>query len=157
MIMDRSYSIRVIIVIVLLIAASTDYLDGYFARRFNKVSELGKIIDPLADKALIGVIVLLLYIKGEISDFFITITLGRDILIFLGGMYVSIKVGKVIPSDMIGKITVTVIGFFLLSVILKLEIYQNATYVILEYLSIALIFISFINYTVRGIKLLRIN
>jgi CDP-diacylglycerol--glycerol-3-phosphate 3-phosphatidyltransferase len=157
MIMDRSYSIRVIIVIVLLIAASTDYLDGYFARRFNKVSELGKIIDPLADKALIGVIVLLLYIKGEISDFFITITLGRDILIFLGGMYVSIKVGKVIPSDMIGKITVTVIGFFLLSVILKLEIYQNATYVILEYLSIALIFISFINYTVRGIKILRIN
>ncbi len=157
MVMDRSYSIRVITVIVLLIAASTDYLDGYFARRFNKVSELGKIIDPLADKALVGVIVLFLYIKGEISDFYIMITLGRDLLIFLGGMYISFKVGKVIPSDMIGKITVTVIGFFLLSVILKLEQYQNATFLFFEYGSITLIFISFINYTVRGIKILRTN
>jgi len=156
-IMDSSYSLRVLTVIVLLIAASTDYLDGFLARKYNQVSEFGKIIDPLADKVLIGVAVLMLYLKGELSGFYISIVMGRDLLIFIGGIYVSMKAGRVIPSDMVGKITVTIIGFFLLAVILKLEHYQNTIYLIFEYSSIALVFISFINYTFRGIKILRTN
>jgi len=156
-VMDSSYLLRVLTVIVLLIAASTDYLDGYLARKYDQVSEFGKIIDPLADKVLIGVAVLMLYIKGELAGFYILIVLGRDLLIFIGGIYVSMKAGRVIPSDMVGKITVTIIGFFLLAVILKLELYQNTIYLIFEYSSIALVFISFINYTLRGIKILRTN
>ena len=46
--------------------AITDMLDGYLARKFNEVTELGKIIDPLADKIAIGVIILKLYLIGII-------------------------------------------------------------------------------------------
>jgi Phosphatidylglycerophosphate synthase len=54
----------------MLFAASTDMLDGYLARKLNQVTEVGKIIDPLADKAAMALIVIKLYLIGEISGFF---------------------------------------------------------------------------------------
>ncbi|MCK7524307.1 MAG: CDP-alcohol phosphatidyltransferase family protein [Ignavibacteriales bacterium] len=50
-------------------AATTDMLDGYLARKLNQVTEVGKIIDPLADKAAMAVIVVKLFLIGEISTF----------------------------------------------------------------------------------------
>lgn len=44
---------RWIAAILFIVAASTDKLDGYLARRYNQVTELGKLIDPIADKLLI--------------------------------------------------------------------------------------------------------
>ena len=42
----------------------TDLLDGYLARRLDEVSELGKIIDPVADKIAIGAIAILMFFNG---------------------------------------------------------------------------------------------
>ncbi len=154
---DGSYSTRIIIVLVLLVATLTDYLDGYFARKNNEISELGKIIDPLADKVLIGVTIVMLYIAGELTDFYLAIVLGRDILIFVGGIFVSLKVGRVIPSDMIGKITVAFIGLFLLAIILKLSLYASLVFQVLYYANVILIFASFLNYSFRAFKIIRTN
>jgi len=54
-------SIRYYIVMLCLIAYLSDILDGFIARKTNQISELGKIIDPLADKILVGGIVLNLF------------------------------------------------------------------------------------------------
>ena len=89
----------------------TDVLDGYLARKLNQVTEVGKIIDPLADKAAMAVIVVKLFSIGEISAFFFLLIIIRDLLIFIGGIYVSKKLGRVLPSNKLGKLTVLFIGF----------------------------------------------
>ncbi|HEY4612249.1 MAG TPA: CDP-alcohol phosphatidyltransferase family protein, partial [Bacteroidota bacterium] len=51
---------------IIVVAIFTDVLDGYFARRLHQVSELGKIIDPLADKVAAAVVTFVLAWIGEI-------------------------------------------------------------------------------------------
>lgn len=106
-------------VLIMLVAVITDALDGYFARKFNEISELGKIIDPLADKVSVGVVVVMLVIFGDIPLWFAVVTLVRDVIIFSGGMYIKAKTGIVLPSTMSGKVTVTFIALYLILSILQ--------------------------------------
>lgn len=144
------YHYRVIAVVLLLLTASTDFFDGYFARKLGQITELGKIIDPLADKICLGAIVLRLFLIGEISPFFFYIIITRDLLIFFGGLYVTKKIGKVLPSNMLGKITVTFISIFILAKLLMADVYAVWLNDILYYGSIALIVGSFIGYLIRA-------
>ena len=100
----------------------SDVLDGFLARKLNQVSELGKIIDPLADKICIVTIIVILFITDQISTLFFAVIVLRDLIIFLGGIYVSKKIDKVLPSNLLGKITVFSIGLYILAVIANLEI-----------------------------------
>jgi CDP-diacylglycerol--glycerol-3-phosphate 3-phosphatidyltransferase len=66
----------------LFIAASiTDWFDGYFARRFKAISNLGKFMDPIADKILVATVMILLLPTGRIDPIVVIILLVRDILI----------------------------------------------------------------------------
>lgn len=99
------------------LAYVSDILDGYLARKFNEISELGKIIDPLADKLFVLAIVIQLYIYGEVSAFYFWVIILRDMVIFIGGIIVSNIIGKVLPSNLLGKITVFSIGVFFIAVV----------------------------------------
>jgi len=145
----QSQSIRYILFSLCLFAAATDLLDGYLARKLNQVTEVGKIIDPLADKAAMALIVIKLYFIGEISDFYFYSILLRDILIFIGGIYVSNKLGKVLPSNKLGKITVLNIGTVILLILIGFS-REHFIFKLLYDLSIILIFISFIAYFIRA-------
>ena len=82
-----------------LLAVTTDALDGYFARLFHQESELGKVIDPLADKIGVGIVVVLLLIFGDIPLWFALLVLCRDIIIFFGGLYIRKRTGMILPSS----------------------------------------------------------
>ena len=111
---------------------------------------MGKIIDPLADKAAMALIVIKLYFIGEISDFLFYSIILRDMLIFIGGIYVSKKLGKVLPSNKLGKITVLNIGTVILLILIGFS-RNHFIYKLLYDLSIILIFISFfIAYFIRA-------
>jgi len=139
-----------------IIAAITDILDGYLARKLNQVTEFGKVIDPLADKVLIVFVVLNLFLLGEIPDYYFYIIVARDALILIGGLIVSNKLGKVLPSDYIGKATVLAISFVLLAILLNVD-KQSIPYQILYYSSILLIFVSLLNYIIKAVKALSNN
>ena len=47
-----------------LLAILTDNLDGYFARKYNQITELGKIIDPIADKTIICTVAIIFFLKA---------------------------------------------------------------------------------------------
>jgi phosphatidylglycerophosphate synthase len=77
--------------------------------------------------------------------------LARDILILIGGLIVSKKLGKVLPSDYIGKATVLSISFVLLAILLNVD-RQSIFYLIIYYVSILLIFVSLFNYIIKAVK-----
>lgn len=132
-----------------LFAAFTDILDGYLARKFNEVTEFGKVIDPLADKIAMAAVVIKLYLIGQIPPLYFFLIIGRDVLIFLGGIIVSRKIGRVLPSNKLGKIAVLNIGIVLL---LMLSGFNRVSmvYLIFYYSSIILIFASFAGYIIRA-------
>lgn len=144
---------RLILFSVCIFAALTDILDGYLARKYNQVTEFGKIIDPLADKVAVAAIIIKLFLLGEIPPYYFIMIIARDILIFLGGMFVAQKIGKVLPSNVLGKITVITIGIVILLVVLGIP-KDSLVYLSLYGLSIILIFVSFIGYIIRAMEFL---
>ena len=72
---------RWIALAVFLIAAGTDWLDGYLARRLNQVTDLGKFLDPLVDKLLVLAPLLMLIQLGQIPAWAVFLILGRELAI----------------------------------------------------------------------------
>ncbi len=145
---------RLWIMILIAIGFISDLLDGYLARKLNEVSELGKVIDPLADKICVVAIIILFYFTGKISTFYFAVIVLRDIIIFFGGIIVSKKIGKVLPSNLLGKITVFTIGLFIISIVVNLEIYSPFIYDFIYYASIVLSFASVAGYALRAYEII---
>jgi len=143
-----------VIVLLVFVGAISDYLDGYLARKLNQISEVGKMLDPLADKVCIGVITIKLFLIGYISPLFFCMILGRDLLIFLGGIYLSSRLKKVIPSNMLGKISVSFIALILLLVTLQVN-QENFWFQSVYILTLGLIIISFVAYAIRAMEILK--
>jgi CDP-diacylglycerol---glycerol-3-phosphate 3-phosphatidyltransferase len=66
---------------IFLVAASTDWVDGYLARKLNQITELGKFLDPLVDKLLVLGPLLLLIELGQIPAWSVFLILGRELAI----------------------------------------------------------------------------
>jgi len=147
---------RILTFILCLVAALTDYLDGYIARKRNEITEIGKIIDPIADKILIAVLAIKLYEIGELSGYFLLIIVLRDVIIVIAAFLISLKLKKILPSNLLGKITTTVIGFVFLAVITGLN-KQSIIFIFIYYGSILLIYASLLAYIIRAIEFLRKN
>jgi len=82
------------------IAAILDGVDGYIARRYNQISELGKILDPLADKLLLVSAVVMLSFDNtphlrQVPLWLTGTIIGRDFLILIGMVVIHLTVGKV--------------------------------------------------------------
>ncbi len=76
-------------VAVFMVAAATDYLDGYLARRWGVVSSFGKLADPIADKALVlGALVVLVLVDG-IPWWPVAIIAAREIWVTVGRLLVA--------------------------------------------------------------------
>jgi len=145
---------RVVVLSLFFLAYLSDLLDGYLARKYNEISELGKIIDPLADKVFIIAIVFQLFLSDEITPVYFWIIISRDILILIGGVFVTNITGKVLPSNLLGKITVSSIGIFLIAVVAGAR-EVSWLYNLLQYLSIFLSFASILGYALRGYETIK--
>jgi len=88
--------------ILFMIAALTDFLDGYIARSQNLVTDFGKVMDAIADKVLVNGILILLAYDGFISIAIPVIIITRDIFVDSFKM-ASGKKGKVVAASKLGK------------------------------------------------------
>ena len=90
--------------IVLFIAASlTDIVDGQIARRRNQVSDLGKFLDPIADKLLVSAALIVLVEKHLAPSWAVVVIIGREFII-TGLRSIAVTEGIVIQAQMLGKI-----------------------------------------------------
>lgn len=69
--------------ITFIIAASTDFVDGYWARRFNQVTKLGRILDPFVDKIIItaAMVALVGVPTSGVAAWMVTVIIGRELLV----------------------------------------------------------------------------
>lgn len=72
---------RWICLAIFLVAAGTDWLDGYLARKLNQISDLGKFLDPLVDKLLVLAPLLALIELGQVPAWGVFLILGRELAI----------------------------------------------------------------------------
>ena len=89
--------------IIFIIASLTDFLDGYLARQNNEVTDLGKMLDAIADKALVNSALIILAYKGFIPVVIPVIIIFRDTIVDAIKMQASSK-GKVVAAIKSGKI-----------------------------------------------------
>jgi len=69
------------LLVIFAVAAVTDFADGYIARKFDVISDFGKVFDPLADKVLSFIFLVILYGTGTVPDFIILLLIVRDLVI----------------------------------------------------------------------------
>lgn len=89
--------------VIFILAALTDMLDGHIARKYNLVTNFGKLMDPLADKLLVMSALLCLVQVGDVAGWMVIMILGREFII-TGMRQVAAAQGIVIAAGTTGKI-----------------------------------------------------
>ena len=133
------YSIIVILYIVI-----SDVLDGFYARKANVVTDLGKIIDPVADKiSFITVLVYLINVFGQPFFIFFILLSIRDIILLIFSLYFILYTDHVPQANTMGKLFIFVCVLMIVFHIYGLNVVIAG---ILYILSILLLIISTIIY-----------
>jgi CDP-diacylglycerol--glycerol-3-phosphate 3-phosphatidyltransferase len=88
---------------VFILAAATDKLDGYVARRNKQITTLGQFLDPLADKLLIAAALIALVSQGRVAAWVAMLIIGREIAVSVLRI-VGVSQGVSIPADKYGKL-----------------------------------------------------
>ena len=96
----------VIAAVVFALAAATDGLDGYIARRRNQVTTFGKLMDPLADKLLVIAALVSLVALGRLAAWIAMVIIAREIAV-TGLRSVAAEQGVVISASRLGKLKTT--------------------------------------------------
>jgi cardiolipin synthase (CMP-forming) len=89
--------------VVLGVIASTDWVDGYIARRFDQVSRIGKLFDPISDRLLIIVVGIAMVVGGIIPLWALLVLVARDLVVLLGGAVLLLRDLAPPPVTDLGK------------------------------------------------------
>lgn len=92
--------------LVFALAAITDFLDGYLARRLNMITSLGKFLDPLADKILVGVALIMLIPLERVQPLIVALIIMRELLV-TGLRVYAINENMIIESSRLAKYKTT--------------------------------------------------
>ena len=100
--------------VVFALAAATDFLDGYIARKQNIVTTFGKFADPVADKILVLTAMIFLAAYGRLPAWAVSIVAARELMVD-GLRLVAVGKGNVIAAGWLGKIKTNLQFFCVLS------------------------------------------
>ena len=113
------YELYVEALTLMAVAGASDAVDGALARRFDWFSRFGAFLDPLADKLLIGVLIVVLTLQGHMPWWLTAIVIGRDLVILIGAtfyrfLFGSIEIEPRILSKINTALQIVVVLLFLL-------------------------------------------
>ncbi|MBI5150879.1 MAG: CDP-diacylglycerol--glycerol-3-phosphate 3-phosphatidyltransferase [Candidatus Omnitrophica bacterium] len=111
---------KIIAVVVFLLAIATDFCDGYYAKKYNLVSNFGKMMDPVADKFLVLTAFFVFASMHMIALWMFVTICAREVAVTLVRLY-AMKRGKVLAAEQAGKVktalqfsAILIILFFLI-------------------------------------------
>jgi len=113
------------------LAAFSDYLDGYLARKLNQESKLGKIMDPFVDKILGGSAIVTLCIMGEIPWSLLWLFLTRDVFLVIATLILLWQKKQLVAETKVGKFST---GFFMLGLAIVVANIPYAKYLFYAFL-----------------------
>lgn len=90
--------------VVLLLSGLTDLLDGYIARKFNQISDFGKILDPIADKLFQFSTVVCFVVSGAVPFWAVAVIFIKETVMLVGALIYYNKCTVVIPAKWYGKL-----------------------------------------------------
>jgi len=88
----------------LLLSGATDVVDGFIARKFNMISDLGKVLDPVADKLTQGAVLICLLGRFPLMALPLAMMVVKETFMSVTGLQVIRRTGKVISADWHGKV-----------------------------------------------------
>ncbi len=115
----ESYTIAVLL---FLLGGLTDVLDGYIARRFNKITSWGKLADPAADKLMQITALVVLTVNKRIPFPILVVVAAKEILMGIGSIFLLKKEHHVVSSSWWGKLATVI---FYLAVVLIIVFRMN--------------------------------
>ena len=116
---------------VVLIASVTDFLDGFIARKFNMITEFGKLLDPLADKLMQTALILVLILKIDYMYILALIFIIKEIVMTVAA-YIFVKKGKKLNgSKWFGKVSTAFFYATMLILIVFPSLSNGITYLLM--------------------------
>ena len=110
---------------ILAVACLTDKIDGKIARHYNMISTLGKILDPIADKATQFTLTLCLSIKYPVLRFVLVLFIIKELFQGIAGL-VNLRRGKMLPGALIaGKVCTTILFISLILLVLMPDLDES--------------------------------
>lgn len=104
---DQTYPVtHLVAAMIFIIAATTDWLDGYFARKYHLITNMGKFLDPLADKLLVSAAFILLVELDLIAAWIVILIISREFAV-TGLRLVAAGEGIVLAASNMGKLKTT--------------------------------------------------
>lgn len=130
---------------ILAVSCLTDLIDGKIARHFNMISNVGKILDPLADKLTQFSLIICLLSKYKTLIYIVPLFVIKESFQLIAGG-ISIKNGKMLKgAQLTGKISTTVLFLSLIILVLMNEL-SETTVLIITLIDCIVLFIAFIDY-----------
>ena len=152
LLLARPFQNRWWVLLLFLVAYLSDLADGFIARKLNQMTDVGRIIDPLADKVFVILTVLALLFQRMIPTWFASSVIARDMMIFGAGMYLKKKTGIVVQSNLTGKAAVVSIGVVLIASLFR-DGMDETVYTTFLLVSLGLMVASLTTYTQRFMHL----
>jgi cardiolipin synthase len=82
---------------------ATDWVDGYIARHFNQVSDLGKVLDPTADRILLVTAIVALIVDGSVPGWVAWLAIAREVLVSIAALVLAAAGARRIDVQWVGK------------------------------------------------------
>ena len=143
---------RFLAALTFMIASITDYFDGMLARKYNLISNFGKLMDPLADKILVITALMLLTENKEIHFLCTLIVVLRELMISSIRL-IALEQNVVIAASIWGKLKTSTQMIALVLMLLKIQDINNICFYIvygLFYISMALVVVSLVDYVIKS-------
>lgn len=134
-----------IAIIIFIIAGLTDILDGFIARKYNLITKLGIVLDPLADKLMLLTVLICITLKKQIPLWIIIVVAVKESLMILGAITLFNNHDIVVPANKLGKLST--VAFYIAILAVTFEIPYNDVFLdIFVIVTIAALGVYFNNY-----------